>query len=142
MNVRKFELTRRTDIGHSAIAWNNIPGFLLPNEVEYLYRIGVHAAEGAQILEIGSFFGLSSTVMATGLKDSANVSARLHCVDSWENYMGSSLPAFEDNCRKADVADWIQTHVRSSEGLKTTSPDNLMLSLLTVITVTKVVFET
>jgi predicted O-methyltransferase YrrM len=111
----KFPTTRRTDVAPTAIAWNGIIGFLRRQEFAVLYRTAYAAPKGAQFLEIGSFFGLSSAITATAFRDAANATAQLHCVDLWEDYFGASLAAFESNCRKAGAQAHVVAHRRSSQ---------------------------
>lgn len=113
----EFTLSRRPDISPTAIAWNDIAGFLLPQEIGILYKVGLNAPKDAVFLEIGSFFGLSSALIAKGFKDAGNENARLHCFDLWENYYGASREKFEENLEKAEVLSWIVVHQESSRNV-------------------------
>ena len=115
---RHFVLTRRPDVARTAIAWNGIVGFLLPPELNVLYQAGLTAAPGARFLEVGSFFGLSSTLVATGFKDAGNTSAHLDCIDLWEEYYGASKERFLNNCESAGVMEWITPHQDSSRNVQ------------------------
>ncbi len=111
---RKFPLTARPDVAPTAIAWNGIVGFLFRQEFAVLYRTAFSAPDGAQFLEIGSFFGLSSVITATAFLDDGNHRAHLHCVDLWEEYFGASLEKFQDNCQAAGVLPLVSAYKESS----------------------------
>jgi GT2 family glycosyltransferase/Flp pilus assembly protein TadD/predicted O-methyltransferase YrrM len=95
---------------------NGVPGFLNPADMKYLLNKAASLPKGAKIVEIGSYMGLSSIIMAYGLRVSGNQSARIYCVDPWDDaYMGrvgvtshSSLyGAFMKHIADAGVTDAI-----------------------------------
>jgi hypothetical protein len=48
-----------------------IPGWLMPNEAEYLYELG-YEASSKNIIEIGTYFGKSTYLMAQGIRDAGS----------------------------------------------------------------------
>lgn len=89
------------------VSWKGIHGFLTAMDIVKLYQTAFELPKGAKILEIGSFFGLSSCIMANALRDAGNETARIYCIDLWENYHGSSLEAFKANCEKSGALPYI-----------------------------------
>lgn len=95
------------------ISWKGINGFLSQQDIVELYKAAFKLPKGATILEIGSFFGLSTVVLARALMDAGNTTAKISCIDLWENYYGSSLTAFISNCESAGVMHMI-THIQEN----------------------------
>lgn len=62
---------------------NGVRGFLSEGDVLQLHDHARAVRPGGSIVEIGSFMGLSAIVLAIGLVDSGNFTARIHCVDTW-----------------------------------------------------------
>jgi predicted O-methyltransferase YrrM len=87
-----------------------LPGYLAPEEGACLYWLAGMVPPGCIALEIGSFKGKSSSYIAAGL----DPSARLACVDVWENRAmpydppEDVLPEFQRNT--APYADKIDIH--------------------------------
>ena len=67
-----------------SVVINGVFGYLLPGEIEYLFKIAAKLPKHAKIIEIGSFMGLSSLLIASGLYCSGNITSKLYCVDTWE----------------------------------------------------------
>ncbi len=63
---------------------NGVQGYLMPGDVLYLFRKAANLPPNATIVEVGSFMGLSSIVMAHALIANQNEGARLYCVDTWQ----------------------------------------------------------
>ncbi|MEW5773908.1 MAG: class I SAM-dependent methyltransferase [Thermodesulfobacteriota bacterium] len=62
---------------------NGVSGYLAPQDVQYLMRMAARVRSNGTIVEIGSWMGLSSIVMANALLLQRNLSARIYCVDTW-----------------------------------------------------------
>jgi predicted O-methyltransferase YrrM len=88
-----------------------LPGYLAPEEGLFLYWLAGKVPPGCVALEVGSFKGKSSSYLAAGL---TAPSARLACVDVWENRAmpydppEDVLPEFERNV--APYRDRIDVH--------------------------------
>lgn len=58
---------------------DGIPGWLMPNEAEALYRLGFEAE--SDIVEIGSYFGKSTYLIGKGIRDAGRARCRLVSID-------------------------------------------------------------
>lgn len=58
---------------------DGIPGWLMPNEAEALYRLGYDARD--DVVEVGSYFGKSTYLIARGMADSGRDDQRLLSID-------------------------------------------------------------
>lgn len=126
--LNRFPLVHRPDIARTAISWKGVIGFLLQQELIVLYKLAAQAPKGAQFLEIGSFYGLSSVITALAFKESGNQDARLHCVDLWGDYFGASIEKFQANCDRLEVNSFISAHRESSHDIgKRFAPKSLDL---------------
>jgi hypothetical protein len=56
-----------------------IPGWLMPNEAEALYRLGYDAR--GNVVEVGSYFGKSTYLIARGMADAGRDDRRLVSID-------------------------------------------------------------
>ncbi len=65
------------------IELNGVKGFLTPGDIEFLFAVGGCLPPKANYLEIGSWMGLSSIIVANGLLANANYHAQIFCVDTW-----------------------------------------------------------
>jgi predicted O-methyltransferase YrrM len=87
-----------------------LPGYLAPEEGRCLHWLALQVPPGCIAVEIGSFKGKSSAFIASGLTPSA----RLACVDVWENRAmpydppEDVLPEFQRNV--APYLDKIDIH--------------------------------
>lgn len=63
---------------------NGVKGFLLPGDIVFLFNLAATLPAGGNYLEIGSWMGLSSIMVANGLLANLNLDARVWCVDTWE----------------------------------------------------------
>ncbi len=89
-----------------------IQGFLLEDDIILLYLKAYDLPRNGSIIEIGSYLGLSSCVMAQALIDSQNHGARIYCIDDWmdaDAYFkqtggkGNAFDAFRSNLQRAGV---------------------------------------
>jgi predicted O-methyltransferase YrrM len=69
--------------GTCQIELHGVKGFLIPGDVSYLFNLATELPLGGCYLEIGSWLGLSSIIVANGLIASLNFRARIFCVDTW-----------------------------------------------------------
>lgn len=65
------------------IELNGVRGFLTPGDVAFLFNLATELSAGGRYLEIGSWLGLSSIVVANGLIANLNFHAQVYCVDAW-----------------------------------------------------------
>lgn len=109
--------------------FDGIQGFLDPREGFALMALAAKGEGFGQIVEIGSFMGLSTCWLATGAKAAGR--EKVHAVDHFKGSPehqeggthpidavikeGTTLPAFKRNLEKAGVADWVVPIVASSE---------------------------
>ena len=113
------DLTLEAALAHS----RPLTGWLEEDEAATLYRHAADLGALGPILEIGSFHGKSTVVLATAAK---SVGARIYAVDPHEgiNYwqddfgpmpeLGPTLDAFRHNLRTAGVADAVIEVVMTS----------------------------
>ena len=101
---------------YGLIEINGVQGFLGQGDVSHLYKKARSLPQNGVIMEIGSFMGLSSIVMGCGLRDSGNYSARIYCVDSWDNRYLEKVEVsdtrelydiFRENVVRADLQSFI-----------------------------------
>ena len=102
---------------------HDITGWLEEAEARILYRFAVELGTQGPILEIGSWHGKSTIVLATAAK---NVGSCVVAVDPHEgiNYwqdrfgpmdeLGPSLDAFQENLNRAGVSDVVEPVVMTS----------------------------
>ena len=62
---------------------NGARGFPTTGDVAYLLNLAAGLPSGGRYLEVGSWIGLSSSVVANGLLANMNLHARIQCVDTW-----------------------------------------------------------
>lgn len=114
------------------VGYTTIPGWLTEGEAMRLYDLArAIRRPGAVVVEVGSWLGRSSVVIAKGLGTSRG--ARLYCVDPWngdgEDYARPEYSAiaerqprplheqFMENMRAFDVADTVRPLRGYSEGI-------------------------
>jgi tetratricopeptide (TPR) repeat protein len=61
-----------------------VKGFLVEGDIRFLFEKAKNLPRDGTIIEIGSFMGLSSIIMANALFTSQNYAAKLYCIDTWE----------------------------------------------------------
>lgn len=72
------------------------PSFAVPSHLSRAERVAL--CELARqpgirtVVEIGSYLGASALALATGLQQAGNRQARVHCIDTWENFGMSEGP--------------------------------------------------
>jgi|GEM_PF-2562886 len=91
---------------------NAIEGWLSPEEQRLLAQIAVAAAPlGPDYLEVGSYCGKSTVVIATALRD-AGARRILYAVDPHGNFPEgrheTSLPILEENLRSRGLEPWVR----------------------------------
>jgi predicted O-methyltransferase YrrM len=121
-----------------------IPGWIRGEEAEALARASHSLADEAVIVEIGSFLG-SGTVLLAGPRK-VRGSGKVHCVDPFDcsgdpfsvpvyqqilaNVGGGSLrERFEQNIRRFDLSEWIEVHQGAATQIAATwsTPIDLLL---------------
>jgi hypothetical protein len=92
---------------------NGVPGRFSWEEINTLYKTALDIPPNSCVVEIGSYLGLSSIILATAFIMSKNMNSKIFCIDTWED--GSGLQArgpgqikdsygqFLSNVRKAGV---------------------------------------
>ncbi|MEM6533044.1 MAG: class I SAM-dependent methyltransferase [Myxococcota bacterium] len=103
---------------------NGVKGFLLPGDVETLLKLGKHIPKDGAVLEVGSWMGLSTILIANGLLLNLNFGARIDAVDTWRGSDAHQnmdivrndelFATFEKNIRDAGVQPWISAHREDS----------------------------
>ncbi|MCX8042728.1 MAG: glycosyltransferase, partial [Desulfobacterota bacterium] len=73
---------------------NGIKGFLEDKEMQQLYNRALNLRRGGMIIEIGSFMGLSASIMARALLESGNYNARIYCIDWWTAFKDRITPEY------------------------------------------------
>lgn len=67
------------DLAAARAVADGIPGWLMPNEAEALYRLGFEAT--GDLVEVGSYFGKSTYLIARGMADAGRDDRRLVSID-------------------------------------------------------------
>ena len=117
----------------------DIHGWLEEDEAEMLYRFVLELGTRGPILEIGSWHGKSTIVLASAAK---RVGSRVFAVDPHEGItywqddvppmkaLGPSLEAFRENLRNAGVSDVVEPLVMTSRRAFEQLKDRERLSLV------------
>lgn len=99
-----------------------IEGYLAPNEMRFLALLAAHPTAAGEILEIGSFKGKSTVILAKSAALAGN-DERVHAVDPMTapsatdpDLRGdeSSLPDFQKNIEAHRVSDRVELHQKFS----------------------------
>lgn len=69
--------------GSPMISINGVQGYLIEGDVQYLWNLGQQLPVNGSYLEIGSWMGLSSIIIANSLLAKLNLGSRIYCVDTW-----------------------------------------------------------
>ena len=120
-----------------------IPGWTRDDEAQELARLSLSLRPGAVIVEVGSFFG-SGTILLAGPRKIQG-SGRVHAVDPFDCSGDSySVPVyreilaaggseslrehFERNIAQADLSDWVEVHQGSAKAIAAmwTTPVDLL----------------
>jgi predicted O-methyltransferase YrrM len=84
----KVWLSRPWDLravpGSQMIELHGVRGYLVPGDVAFLFNLGTTLPAGGNYLEVGSWQGLSSILVANGLLANLNLHGTVYCVDTWE----------------------------------------------------------
>ncbi len=91
---------------------NGVRGFLSPGDIEYLWNVAGRIPKAGKYLEIGSWMGLSSIVVANSLLANLNFDARVYCVDTWE---GSPEHQEMEEIKNKQVFDIFSENVAKSK---------------------------
>ena len=62
---------------------NGVKGYLIEGDVKYLWDLAQTLPKNGSYLEIGSWMGLSSILVANSLLANLNFGAKIYCVDTW-----------------------------------------------------------
>lgn len=121
-NWEQFELRPVPGTEFSEI--NGVMGFMVPGDVQFLMVKAATLPRGGTIVEIGSFMGLSSILMAQTLLRTGNHQARIYSVDTWEGSPEHQeldaikdrklFDIFKDNIQKAGISSFIHPIRKSS----------------------------
>jgi predicted O-methyltransferase YrrM len=90
---------------------DGVRGLLMPRDIEVLCHYAARLPRRAQVVEIGSFMGLSALVMAKTLYFRQNYTTRIFCVDTWE---GSIEHKEMDVVRKGELFDIFKRNIEES----------------------------
>lgn len=106
-------MTEMTELSKNALnASKKVDGFLKDSEAIFLYKSAYSQQENATIVEIGSYMGKSTILMAMGLRDSGNTGAKVYAVDhfvgSSEHENISTFESFRRYVSEFGVEDYIQ----------------------------------
>ncbi len=104
--------------GTGMIDVNGVQGFLIPGDVGCLLKLAMQLPGGGNYLEVGSWMGLSSILVANGLLAALNLGARVWCIDTWEGSAehqnldvvenGRLFETFVQNVKSASVEHFIR----------------------------------
>jgi predicted O-methyltransferase YrrM len=108
----------RYDAGTGMIELHGVRGYLTPGDIVYLFNLTATLPRGGCYLEVGSWMGLSSIIVANGLLANLNLRATVFCVDTWrgsvehqnlpEVQQGRLFELFSHNVREAQVDGFIR----------------------------------
>ncbi|GJG86394.1 hypothetical protein tb265_15750 [Gemmatimonadetes bacterium T265] len=104
-------LLRRTLRGLGAPTVARVPTWTTLRELRALFDLAVNCPDGAKVLEIGSYLGASSCVLASGL---AQRRGHLFCVDTWHNNTipGGERDTFAEFSRNTEAFRRVITPIR------------------------------
>lgn len=110
--------TPRPVPGTSMMELHGVRGFLTPGDISFLFNLATELPPSGRYLEVGSWQGLSSIIVANGLIANLNFQARIFCVDTWRGSPEhQDLPEvqedrlyalFLENTRNAQVDSFIE----------------------------------
>lgn len=108
-----------------------IPGMLTPSEAEFLYHLGQRAPGNSVIVEIGSWKGKSTILLARGSMTVGG--SKVYAIDPHEplleeGYGDDTEPEFRENIKRAGVETHVVPMVTTSE--KAARGWNLPIGLL------------
>jgi GT2 family glycosyltransferase len=121
---KKFPIRYIPNNKEGLIEVKRIQGFLSEDDIIQLYLKACGLPRNGIIIEIGSYLGLSSCVMAQALIDSQNHGARFYCIDDWmdaDAYFkqtggkGNAFDAFRSNLQRVGVDKLI--HIKKMKSL-------------------------
>jgi predicted O-methyltransferase YrrM len=105
--------------GTSMISVNGVRGFLTRGDVSFLCDLAGELPDGGRYLEVGSWLGLSSILIATQLIANRNFDAKVFCVDTWE---GSPEHQGEEEITERTLYDEFRRNVLSAGVGRVISP--------------------
>lgn len=130
-----FDIPELADSNHSfenhwKIA-SKIPGYITINEGRILYLVtGVSSSLG-NVIEIGSYSGKSSYLMAKSIQERGNKNGKLNCVDNFSKSESSMFPfnacpkkTFTSVVKKYGLTDKIDLHEMDSYAYLSQQEDN------------------
>jgi predicted O-methyltransferase YrrM len=94
---------------------NGVDGFLSADEALYLFRLARDGPGSGAIVEIGSYHGKSTVVLAHASKSRGR-----EMVVAIDPFNGGASPAFRDNVERADVTDHVSPLVATSDDVAAT----------------------
>jgi len=102
--IPKFTFSQKLQLFRLGLLKWNIPTYTTGNELFALYELAGTLEKNSYALEIGSYIGASSLMIAKGL----NNSSRLFCVDTWQNDAMTegnwdSYQVFQENTRSVST---------------------------------------
>lgn len=65
-------------------AANEVPGWLIYEDMSFLWKLAESLPKGGTYVEIGSYMGLTAVLFANALFARLNLSARIYCIDTWD----------------------------------------------------------
>lgn len=141
---RRFYRWKYGPAGLALAPWHSIPGWTTREEAAALAQAAYGLAQDAVVVEIGSFLGKASVVLAGARR--LRGSGTLHCIDPFDGSGDApSVPSyraiaaqsslglrerFETNIRRARLSEWVLVHPGTAEavsGTWTTPIDMLFL---------------
>ena len=126
-----FYRIRYGPCGLALVPWHPIPGWTTREEAAALAEASYRLPQDAVIVEVGSFLGKSSVVLAGARR--LKGSGRLHCIDPFDGSgdapsrssyeaIASQSPRslrerFDANIAHAGLQGWIMTHAGTAEAI-------------------------
>ncbi|MBM4136783.1 MAG: glycosyltransferase [Nitrospira sp.] len=106
----ELRITQIPDSG-GMIEVNGVKGFLCEGDIHFLFEKARNLPRNGIIVEIGSFMGLSSVIMAHALLATQNYGARIYCIDTWE---GSPEHATLNEVKNKQLFDIFLSNIKKS----------------------------
>ena len=113
---------------------NGVQGYLIEGDVSFLWDLGQRLPRNGAYLEIGSWLGLSSIIVANSLLAKLNFGAKIYCVDTWlgsEEHQQMAIikedrlyENFLSNIEKSGVSGFISPIRGKSVEIAARFPDN------------------
>lgn len=103
---------------------NGVPGYLIHGDISFMWNLAASIPHGGIYVELGSWMGLSSVLIANSLFARLNLSARIFSIDTWKGSVehqnmevvreGALFKVFNENVQKSGLSHYIHPIISDS----------------------------